>query len=330
MSSSIFRGVVVVAAVGVMAPPALAQTDEAAVTRSRTLFKAGQEALAQKREAQACELFRESLESWRSPGTLLHVGNCFQREGDPLAALESYEDALRAAVDHPSATEGQRAAWIQEARRRMAVQNQLIGEVVIVAVKTPGLELTLDGKRVDVRWSSLRVNPGQHVLVARAPGYREHVARLQVAPSQRKEAVIPRLEPEAPAPPPPPPVEAPLPVDVPPASGEGSTPVLPWLLVGAGSASVAAGIVTGIITARKESELADACPNGDCPDASWQEQIDSAKRMALTTNVLWGVGLASAAVGVTLLLVEQPESAAAEAHLGCGGGFCGARLTGSF
>lgn len=327
LERGLFLGLVV-AAVGAGPRAGLAQAEDPTTARSRVLFEAGQEALAQRREAEACRHFRESLQLLRSPGTLLYVGSCDQADGDPLTALEAYEDSVRAALDHPKASDAQRQAWIQEARRRIATQTTRIGEVVVVAVETPGLELTLDGKRVDVRWTSVRVNPGQHELVASASGYREHRETLSVAAGARRQVVVPRLEPAAVAPPPTP-VEAP--VDAAPIATESSTPMLPWGLIGVGTVSVAAGIVTGIVTMRLERELAENCPDGDCPDASWQGKIDGANQTALITNILWGVGLGSAAVGVTLLVLDSSrDDGSAEAHLGCRGGYCGARLTGTF
>ena len=112
--------------------------------------------------------------------------------------------------------------------------------------------------------------------------------------------------------------------------------ILPWALVGTGSAVIAAGIATGLIASSKEQELEDNCPQGNCPNPStepgWQEKIHDTKRIALVTDVLWGVGLATLGAGITLLVIDPAgdEPAQTELQAGCRGGGCGLALSGRF
>jgi tetratricopeptide (TPR) repeat protein len=85
--------------------------------------------------------------------------------------------------------------------------------------------------------------------------------------------------------------------DVPPARS-----VVPWVLMGAGSALVVASIGTGLAAKSGSDELAEAC-NDDrqCP-ASEQDAIDRTRRLAITTDALWAGGAAVAVTGLVLWL----------------------------
>ena len=122
-----------------------------------------------------------------------------------------------------------------------------------------------------------------------------------------------------------------------PAAREGSS-TLPWVLAGTGAAFIGAGVVTGILTTSKAAELEKNCPDSTCPAADrepgWQDEIDASRRLALVTNVLWGVGLASAGVGIALLVfgADESEREATPPALdaGCTGDGCGVLLRGRF
>jgi hypothetical protein len=108
---------------------------------------------------------------------------------------------------------------------------------------------------------------------------------------------------------------------------------LPWTLVGAGTAVVAAGAITGLIAASKEKELEDNCPNSTCPsEPGWQDKIDSTQTTAIVADVLWGVGLATLGVGVTLLILDGGGESDEPSQLqaGCFGAGCGLLARGRF
>jgi hypothetical protein len=112
---------------------------------------------------------------------------------------------------------------------------------------------------------------------------------------------------------------------------------LPWALIGTGSAVVVVGAVTGLMASAKGKELERGCPDGSCPNPSlasgWQGKIDDAGQMALVTDVLWGVGLATLGAGITLLVVDANSNEPAERtelQASCRGGGCGLGLQGRF
>jgi tetratricopeptide (TPR) repeat protein len=110
--------------------------------------------------------------------------------------------------------------------------------------------------------------------------------------------------------------------------------IVPWIVGGTGAAMVIAGIATGVVTLTKKNEINDACEqNGVCPsDFDLEAKRDSAKTMALVTDVLLIGGGVAVATGVVLgfLLEGKPESKIESGNLDCNGRGCTATLYGHF
>jgi tetratricopeptide (TPR) repeat protein len=109
--------------------------------------------------------------------------------------------------------------------------------------------------------------------------------------------------------------------------------IVPYVLLGAGGALVVGGAITGLIVLSEVSDLEDACPGDRCPDGASLDDRDSAKTLAIVTDVLLGVGVATAAVGAVLLLMQDDAAAErdeARAALGCGPTGCMASVRGHF
>jgi tetratricopeptide (TPR) repeat protein len=115
-----------------------------------------------------------------------------------------------------------------------------------------------------------------------------------------------------------------------------SAPVLSYVLLTAGGALIIAGVVLGVVTSGKISDIKDACPNGTCP-ASYD--LDGNRRDARTwrtvTVALAGAGVITASIGAVLLLtggsrVEAASSLDPPVALACGPGGCAGSLRGRF
>jgi tetratricopeptide (TPR) repeat protein len=85
----------------------------------------------------------------------------------------------------------------------------------------------------------------------------------------------------------------------------------PWILLGAGGATLVAAGVTGVLamTARNRASD-DYCGGGTACRSGYEEPLDDARRFATVTNVLLAVGGALAAAGVVWLALSpaEPES----------------------
>jgi len=118
----------------------------------------------------------------------------------------------------------------------------------------------------------------------------------------------PKTQPDTPKPTKPEPV-APEPRPTP-SKGPG---VLPWVVVGVGVAAVGAGLFVGLQAKSKRDEAQDNPKQADA-----QAELDSAKGMATTANVLLVAGTVVAAGGVTWALLSSKKSepaTAARLHL---------------
>jgi hypothetical protein len=308
---------------------AYAQTSDAATSsqdaRAAELFREGRALREQQRHAEACERFRQSLALKTGSGTLLNVGACFVLENEPVKALETFEQALARAQQAPDGAS--RKAWSEAAQQEIDALRGQLAEVALRFSATPGLQIHLNNEPIESESWRLRLAPGAYQLRAEAPGREPFTRSISVAAGSRLELSIPPLQPRAQ------PTQVPF-VDE---SAHAGSSVLPWVLVGTGSGVVIAGAVTGLVASSKAGELEDNCPGGVCPDESqqlgWQGKIDDTKRLALVTNVLWGVGLATLGVGVGWLVFggeDEPALTATDVQAGCFVGSCGVTLQGRF
>jgi len=99
-----------------------------------------------------------------------------------------------------------------------------------------------------------------------------------------------------------------------------------WVALGLGAALLAGGGVTGGVALKKNGDLVDSCDGGVC-DRNKAGEIDSRDAMAMTTNVLLGVGAAAVVAGVLMLTVFDSDESAdgGDASVGptAGPGFAG-------
>ena len=129
-------------------------------------------------------------------------------------------------------------------------------------------------------------------ITQRVARLREQAASSPVPPPLVAQAPPPQLVQPAPAPPPV--AETPAPT---------RPRIWSWVALGLTGAFVIGTVVTGVLTLNLRSELEDACGGTSCP-ASRQSDWDTARSLAITTDVLIGLASASAAATVLLFLLE--------------------------
>jgi hypothetical protein len=104
----------------------------------------------------------------------------------------------------------------------------------------------------------------------------------------------------------------------------------PYVLGGAGVALLGTSLITGLSANSKQNELERECPNDVC-DLSMKGTQDSAKTLALVTDVFWVTGLIAAGVGVTLFVLDaNADESGSSVQAGCFGAGCGLLATGRF
>jgi tetratricopeptide (TPR) repeat protein len=127
-------------------------------------------------------------------------------------------------------------------------------------------------------------------------------------------------EPDVGKPPPPRPQPVaqpqPPPQPAPPPAPAHRKRVATWVVGGIGVGLLAAALGTGVASQLDYNDLSGRCMANMC-DASDQKKIDSGKRLAIATDVLWPIGAAAVVTGVVLFFVEgrhKKEPAVARAR----------------
>lgn len=276
------------------------------------LFDEGRKLLADGDVAGACVKFQESHRMNPLPGTLLNLANCHEKLGKLSTAWGEYREALTLArVDN-------RADRIQFAEVRLAAIEPRLPMLVIQLgpelAGIEGLQVLRDGVVLGTASMGVRlpVDPGAHVVEARAPGRAPFRVEVQAVEGGVHTVGISGLEPvDTPAEPKPPvavPV-APKPVVVPPPpkpTERGPSPlwISGWTVGGLGAATAIAGIIAGAYAISEESAAEErGCTDRLCFSEDALARSRHANAAATAANVLIPVGATLTATGVVLLIV---------------------------
>ncbi len=328
---------------------------------AEALFREGRMLIKQGKLKEGCAKLAESEKLDPSVGTLLNLGDCREKLGEPAAAWAAFRKAE--ALAKRSGNDNRRQ---QEARRRADKLEADIGSMTVLVgptAKRDGLVIKRDGELVDPDlWgTAIVVDPGSHVIVAEAPGHRPWKSEISIDKGDKRWVVVPTLEREnakqarrkarppvavtrppsteppatkPPAPPAPPAIVA---VDVPAPTPRPMTVQHTWSTtrgLAVGLAVLGAGALgTGIYFGDRANDLQDEsdaiCPTAICDDPEGLRLNDRAQDNALRANVLFAAGGAAVAIATVMWFVGEPDEttvitpALGDTHVG-------ASLTGRF
>lgn len=309
--------------------PALAQGQ--ARTVSEQLFLEGRALMQEKKFELACEKFRASYELDRTAtGTLLNLALCHEEIGKVASAWAEFRQVAAESL-------GRREDRVQLAREHEQKLFPNLSRVIIdvsQAARVPQLRVVLDGKEplAEVAWGTeLPIDPGEHVIDASAPGKQPARVTFTIAPvADKKTVAVPVL------------VDAPVetkreaPPSLPPPPPAHRPSVLPWVLGGAGLASIGVGVAFGVIASNRNADAKDLCPNDVCASEAIKRRasqgLSRADDAANVANVTVGVGAALVVAGAIVLLTDRPSAKPASVQVGAsplrGGGafYVGGRL----
>ncbi len=312
-------------AIATAASAAYAGPNEAA---AEALFEEAKKLVAQKKYAEACPKFAESNKLDRGAGTLIHLGDCYEKTKQTASAWATYKEAASAAQalgrrDWEKLA-NQRAAHLEPKLARLTVKVEA-GGVEKLEVKRDGAPLT------EASWgSALPVDVGTHEVVASAPGHKEFKTSITVNKDGEKvEVTVPKLEPL-----PKEPVakeekkEDPKPAPIVVHKGEGGgQKTIGYIVAGVGVVGLAAGAITGLMAMSKNNESKEICPDdGACPSANtpagttrdqWAAAVDaneSAKSLGLISTIAFGAGAGALAIGAVLIFTAPSEKAVTTAR----------------
>lgn len=276
---------------------ALAQTP-ADVENARALFVAGAKLGNEGRWKEARELYARSLQLKPAAITRYSLGVAQKETGRFADALSSF----RAFLAEPEAPAT--ARYREPALAAITALEERIGHVTIAVEprSIDGLTLTIDGLPVPPTSERPReIDAGAHDLVARAPGFRPGNAHFVVAEgggagvsmtlasttaATASRALVGPLDTTALVDRPPPP--------------QAPSRKLPFVLLGVGGALFVGGATLGLVGV---SQASDAPTQGG-------SAASSAKAKGLAGDIIAGAGIATAGVGLILLLTGGRSSPA--------------------
>ncbi len=154
------------------------------------LYKAGIQLIQKNQTAAACEKFQASYSLEPLPSTLTALATCREQEGKTATAYGHFKRVAENEKENP---DRQKFA----ADRAKALEPKLIRMTIDMRDRPKGLTITLDGKEVAdaVLGISIPMDPGEHIIIATAPGKKDWMQKVNLGPSQVANRIdIPALE----------------------------------------------------------------------------------------------------------------------------------------
>jgi serine/threonine-protein kinase len=287
---------------------ATAQNPDMSATAEQ-LFEEGRSLMARERFAEACPKLAESHRLDPGVGTLLNLGECYERQGRTASAWATYIEAETLANRQGQAPRAafasKRAAELAPSLPKLSItvaETQRDGREVAVTVKRDGELLARPA------WATYApVDPGEHRIEASAPGFERFSQAVTVRAGQRVQLKVPPLAPSASPPAPP--------------SAPSTQRIAGIFVGGAGVVVTGVGLAFGAVAKSKNDEArADFCTAVACKQRGVDllAQADSA---AVASTVLVSIGAAALVGGAFLFFTGREDKARRAAAFPFGGAF---------
>lgn len=299
---SLCQWMVLVGVLATLAAPAEAQRRRSANNeqqqKARTAYARGQELFQANQFEEAKVSFNEAFEAVPNPVVLLSLAECEVKLSQLPEAVTTLERYLALREDAPDRAQVEaKIATIKETPATL-----------VIASDTPGARIKIDGADTgQVTPAEVQVAPGAHVVQVAFDDEEGSTQSMTARYGQRHELAVELgartlVDPfgdggiAGPAPEPTPPVE-----EAAVASG-GAGPAA-WVLVSVGAAGIVAGSVLGFMTLSAKNDF-DATPTADA--------ADKGERLALFTDVAFGVGAVCLITGLVLAVTAGDDAAAVD------------------
>jgi hypothetical protein len=319
-------GLVAIAMVAAAVPSA-AQTDEERAS-ARALGQQGVQAMAEKRWADAADLFQRADAVVHAPPFVLYLARADVQLGKLVTAQETYRRLVREKLP-PDAPKAFAAAQADGAKELQALEPR-IPSINIQLTGAASAAVTMDGQNVPAALVGVAhpIDPGEHSFQATSAGMASQVVTVTVKEGSSQTVSL-ELRPTTVAGATPgaagAPSASPAPGATEPAPGESHAPssslrIAGYSALGLAAAGITVGVVLALQSHQKASDSKALCPGGTCSAADAQasqalhSQMDSLNGQATTFGQLsvtsFVVGGVAAAGGVALLLLQGHEAPA--------------------
>ena len=164
--------------------PALTLAQDEA-SRARTLFEQGIELVDQERWGEAAEAFRKSYALVPRPSSAYNLGNALYRLGKPASAMRAFRTFLQIADSEQDAADRATAQEVMERLSKVVVTLQ-----VDVSVPDASVRIDRDPPLTGSFPQTVLLDPGEHTLLASAPGHAEREHTLQLEAGERTQVSL--------------------------------------------------------------------------------------------------------------------------------------------
>ena len=158
------------------------------------LFSQAQQLMATGDYDAACPKLEASMELDAALGTLINLARCYEKQGRLASAWARYREAADLAA---RASQGKRQRFA--ARQAESLEPRLPRLIIRVssASAVSGLSISRDESKVDAAMfdTAIYIDPGEHTIVARAPGYLDFTKTFEIAVGQEIIIEVPSLTP---------------------------------------------------------------------------------------------------------------------------------------
>lgn len=273
------------------------------VTDAEALFRAAKDLTKANDWAAACPKFEASYELDPQLGVLMNIADCYEHEGKTATAWARWN----AAEEWAKREADDRLAYIQERREKLVPRLPKM----IVRVEHPVDQLAIQRGEVPVPPATygleVPVDPGTVVVTVRRG---EQILEQKEVTAREAELVEVRFDLAAIAAAHPPAADEPAPGAYDPTQRNVGIIIA---AVGGAAVLVAGGLEIGALVKKGQAEEPDACVNRFCaPDGL--ADVESAATLAEAGQWVGIAGLATLAVGITVLLTAPDEPSAEESE----------------
>lgn len=289
-------------------------SNEAAAQR---LFDEGRALMSESRYAEACAKFDASDKLSPAGGTLLNLGECYEKAGKPASAWAKYNEAAdRAAVAHRPDAEQFARSHAKTVSSALSYVNVHVGGAVR---SLRGLSVRIDGAPLAAAtWGTpVPMDPGSHRIEAQASGKKTWSVNVDVVgASSTRDVQLDVLE-DAPA--------SPRSGGEPPApererasaheesSGGSTQRVIGLGVAGAGVVALGVGGALALVAMTKHNGI--NCPNDHCVTDADKQTNDDAKQDANLATVAFIAGGVLVAGGAALFFTAPKHSPTSGLHV---------------
>jgi hypothetical protein len=301
---------------------ALAQTSASDKAAAEALFDQGVRLMKQNSFPEACPKLEESERIDPAVGTLLYLGECYERVGKTASAWATFREAASLATTSNQADRARvAAARAQDLEPKLS---RLSVELAPEVAKIPDVTVKRGAQRLEpsLYGTPLPIDPGEYRIEVSAPGYETWSAPIKVeaggaSASVRVPALVKAPEGATPAPLATPPSGAPAGPTQPPltdhhrASSRLTTQQTIGVVAGGvGVIGIGLGSYFGIRAISKNSDAEQHCPKeGLCSDQTGVDLTKKARESASAANVAFAIGGGLVALGAVLYLTGGASDA---------------------